>query len=338
MIKYLPTHQLKKKAVTYSLITALTLGGVAGAIPVYQHVQAQENRVFTISPPTIQHEIKPGERVEGKMKIYNESSEPLVFDASIQDFIVDNDQGLPTILQEDVMSNNYSSASWIAIYPRTFTVNPQQRVEVTYYIQVPKGAMPGGRYAAVILKPQSSIDIKGTGTAVQTQIGNLFYITVAGPVNERAKVTKFDANRFVENGPIDITTNIQNNGPLHIRPKGFITVKNMLGRQSYTVPLTETNIFPERAREITTTFGKKFMLGRYEATLNATYGKNNNLPLTATIAFWVFPWKIAVIVILIIVAAILGGMYASKKKKGTKKVNTENSENKTESTPNSKEV
>ena len=48
------------------------------------------------------------------------------------------------------------------------------------------------------------------------------------------------------------------------------------------------------------------MIGPYKAVLMASYGVNNNLPLTATVYFWVFPWRIALVITLAIIAIILG--------------------------------
>lgn len=314
MYKELSLIKLKDKKIF--LLLAVTFGLLLFTLS--RQASAQEIlRTFTVSPPVIETTIKPGGYMEGKMKIFNESTTPLTFDASLQDFIVDNDEGRPTILQEDTLSNKYSASSWIAVYPHTFTVQPKERFEVSYYINVPKNARPGGRYATVVFKPRSSLSVAGTGTAVQTQIGSLFYISVDGPITEKAEVTKFDAKRFVENGPITIFTSIKNLSDLHIRPKGYIKVINMLGKQSYVTPLTEYNIFPEAQRNYENTFGKKFMFGRYKAELIASYGKNNNLPLTATIYFWVFPWKIVLILIVIIITAVLGYLYMKKNKKTT---------------------
>lgn len=313
MSKILNIIKITNKKNFFSLITALTL---LLFIILPQQASAQEIlRTFTVSPPLIELTIKPGGYMEGKMKIFNESTTPLTFDASLQDFIVDNDEGRPVILQEDTLSNKYSASSWIAVYPHTFTVQPKERLEINYYINVPQNARPGGRYATVVFKPRSSLSVAGTGTAVQTQIGSLFYISVDGPVTEKAEVTKFDAKRFVENGPITVLTSIKNLSDLHIRPKGYIKVTNMLGKQSYVTALSEFNIFPEAQRNYENTFGKKLMFGRYKAELIASYGKNNNLPLTATLYFWVFPWKVTLILIVIVITAILGYLYMRKNKK-----------------------
>jgi len=59
----------------------------------------------------------------------------------------------------------------------------------------------------------------------------------------------------------------------------------------------------------------------YTAKFVATYGKANNLPLVATMTFWVFPWKVALIIILLIVVAVLS-LYAHEKKRPNAKSET----------------
>ena len=73
------------------------------------------------------------------------------------------------------------------------------------------------------------------------------------------------------------------------------------------------------------------MLGRYKADLIGSYGQDNNLPLVATLTFWVFPWKLAVIITLVVVAIILGTVYYRRKKKsGPKAPEEPKEENKKE--------
>ena len=88
---------------------------------------AQETlRTFTIVPPTVSQTLDPGGRAEGVMKVINDSSEPLVFTASIHDFIVDNALGTPNLLPPDTLSKKFSAASWIGVTPNSFTVEPHQ--------------------------------------------------------------------------------------------------------------------------------------------------------------------------------------------------------------------
>lgn len=270
------------------------------------HAQAQEVRTFTIVPPTVVQTLDPGSRAEGVMKLINDSSETLTFSVSVNDFVVEDTKGTPNLLPSNALSKKFSAASWIGVTPDTFTIEPHQKQTLNYYLQIPQDAKPGGHYAAAVYKPVALAGLQGTGASVQTQLGTLFYVSVNGPVSESALVSKFFANKFMEYGPVKILLQIKNLGDLHIRPTGYISISDLFGRTIKTEKIFESNIFPTAARDYENAFGQKIMVGRFKASLLASYGKENNLPLIATVYFWVFPWKLILIVILVIVALFLG--------------------------------
>ena len=339
-MKYLPVQQTQiKKSSRQSHVVATALLGATlllGTVAVIPHLaSAQESvRSMTISPPTVSAQLDPGGKTEGVMKLINDTDVPLTFQATVHDFVVNDTVGTPTILPDNTLSNKFSGAAWVGIVPDTFTVQPHQREDMNYYIQVPADARPGGHYAAVVFKPTKAVGVTGTGASVETQIGSLLYIRVNGPITEKATVTKLAIRPFSEYGPLTANTLIKNMGDLDIKPEGYITVSNIFGQKSYVAQLPEHNIFPEASRQYTNSFGKKWMIGRYKAVLTATYGVNNNLPLSMTVYFWVFPWKIAVIIVLILIVLILGGVYLNRKRKGGTKDHTENPEHTDENTEN----
>jgi membrane protein implicated in regulation of membrane protease activity len=55
------------------------------------------------------------------------------------------------------------------------------------------------------------------------------------------------------------------------------------------------------------------MIGRYRAVLMGSYGVNNNLPLVASSYFWVFPWRITLVIVFAIIALILATLYLRKR-------------------------
>lgn len=300
MKKYLPIF------IFVIVILAVSAAGVFAQSP---------SRSITVIPPTREVTINPGDKTEGVFKVVNDGDKPLTFNAVIRDYIVKDNQGTPEILPPNTLSNKYSGASWIAVLPSTFTVPPHTRQELNYYIQVPLDARPGGHYAAVMYEPAEILGVEGTGAGVDTQIGTLFYIGVNGDINEDAQVIKFNTTKsFLENGPVTLETEIKNNGDLHIKPKGTITVKNMIGKTISTQPLEDHNIFPEKSFLFTNEFGGKWMIGRYTVNLAATYGQNNNLPLVAATSFIVFPWKVASVAILVIVIIILAFIFLKRQK------------------------
>jgi len=323
MYKLLSIKYLKKLSILVLLVTCYLL-------PVAS-VSAQETqRAITIVPPNVQKSLNPGERTEGIMKVINDSAEPLTFNVFVRDYIVVDTKGTPNLLPPDTLNEKYSASSWLGVYPSTFTVMPHEKQILNYYLQVPLDARPGGHYAAVVYTPENAGGPSGTGASVQTQIGTLFYVSVNGDITERSIVSKIFADPFSEYGPVKILTQIKNLGDLHVKPEGKVAIYDLLGRNIGNQKLSEFNIFPGGvARDYENTFGQKIMIGRFKATLLASYGKGNNLPLMATVYFWVFPWKIALVVTLLIIAAILGGMYWKKKKTrintDQKQINTDSS-------------
>jgi hypothetical protein len=290
-------------------------------------------RSITIVPPTIEKTLNPGDKTEGILKVINDTDTAITFNAQVQDFVVDDTQGTPNLLPPNTLSQKYSAAAWVGITPDTFTVQPHQRQELNYFIQVPANARPGGHYAAISYTPQKNLNVQGTGASVQTVIGSLLYLTIPGPITQQASVSQFTTNGFQEYGPVRLQTQIQNQGDIHIKPGGYITVQNTLTGKTYTVPLTSQNIFPETKRDYQNIFGTHWMFGRYKATLNATYTANN-LPLTASLYVWIIPWKLILIIILILIAITLGIMYW--KKNTTNQNSSATVDTNHQSTPNEK--
>jgi len=273
-------------------------------------------RAITITPPTLSFTVKPGDKSEGKLGIMNDSNEDILFSVIAYDMIVQDEHGTPEILPPGTINTNkYSASSWIGVDAPELLVKAHSRGDIGYFMQVPADAGAGGHYAAVLYRPKRIETANGSGAAINTQLATLVYFDVAGAIKENATVKSFKAPGFSEYGPVKMDAEITNNGDTHIKPIGTFKVKNMLGKVIATKEISEGNIFPGGISRIyEQAVGKKWMLGRYEATFMATYGRANNLPLVATVAFWVFPWKIALLVLVLIVAAVLGVMYMKKNK------------------------
>jgi hypothetical protein len=284
---------------------------------VIKSANAQEaSRTFTISPPGVEVKLDPGKTAEGVIKLINDGNSPLTFQTSLQDFIVKDAEGTPSVLPPNTLSNKYSASTWVAIYPDVVTIKPHEKVELKYFIQVPLDARPGGHYAAVMYTPTTTLGVSGTGATVNTSVGTLFYVTVNGPVSIKASITSFLTKFLWDMGPVTLTTNILNTSDVHITPKGVVTLTNMLGQKSSEKALATYNIFPGGvSRNYHTQVGKKFMLGFYKAHVEATYGPNNAL-LAANTSFIVFPWKLAAFIILMVIVLIVGYRYWKRRPDG----------------------
>jgi len=310
----LPNLKLKTENLKLKIILVLFFTFYFLHFTFAQPALAQEvSRTVTLVYPALEHKLDPGGHAEGVTKIINDSTIPLTFNLNVQDFVVTDTIGTPNILPPNTLNSKYSAAAWIGVTPTKFTLQPGQKQNLDYFIQVPGDARPGGHYAAIVYAPETKAGATGTGSTVNSQLGSIFYITVNGPIKEQALITKFFANPFQEYGPVNVLTQLKNLGDLHIAPKGTVTVTGLFFNQTQNLPTH--NIFPQASRDFSNAFGQTLMVGRYKAVLLASYGVNNNLPLMATVYFWIFPWRITLVIVLAIVALILAALYLRKRKK-----------------------
>lgn len=260
-------------------------------------------------PPRLEVTVKPDAVSSQVIKVRNESKENKTIEVSIKDFIVQDNKGTPTIIDETEKNNRWSASAWIQVSPSTVKLKPGETKSLTLTVMPPKDALPGGHYAMVVHSPDKDVTFstEGTGSSVQTNVGTLVYVTIPGDITQNAKVTNFSTTSFSEFGPVDLKTSIKNLSDIHINPKGQITVTNMFGLETAKLQLEDLNIFPNLSRSYENTLNKKWLFGRYKAELSAAYGTAGGA-LTAAVFFWVIPWRLLILIgtaIAIIVVIIL---------------------------------
>src|SRR5438046_10551227 len=83
---------------------------------------------------------------------------------------------------------------------------------------------------------------------------------------------------------------LRNDGTVHLKPSGSITVRNIFGEEVARVALPEWNVLPGAVRKFEATAGDGYWLGRYTAEIDATYGQDRHI-IQGSVKFWVVPWK-----------------------------------------------
>jgi len=272
-------------------------------------VKAQSVEGLSAIPPRLEATVNPDGVNSQIIKVRNESSQEKSINVSTSDFIVNDNVGTPTIVNASEKDNRWAASNWIQISPSSFKLKGGETKSLTLTITPPANALPGGHYAMVIHSPGDQISITdSTGASIQTKVGTLVYITIPGNITQNAIIKNFSAPKFEEFGPIDFTTTIQNLSDIHIKPAGNITITNMIGMKSFVQFNKDgVNIFPGKTRDFENQLNKKWLFGRYKAELNAAYGTAGGVA-TATIFFWVIPWRFLILVgtaIAVIIAVIL---------------------------------
>jgi hypothetical protein len=95
----------------------------------------------------------------------------------------------------------------------------------------------------------------------------------------------------------------KNEGNVHFKPTGTITISDFMGNKVATIPVDSKNVLPGAVRKMEATWDTGWLFGQYSATLSLVYGKDRQV-ITASTAFWGFPYKLVGISLLVI--GILG--------------------------------
>jgi hypothetical protein len=257
----------------------------------------------TAIPPKVELKGDPGQTLNATLKVRNDSMSTETYSVTVEDFVVIDKQGTPVPVATKV-SNRWSLATWISA-PKEIPVDAGGTQIINVTIKIPMTALSGGHYAMLTYTPNAAAragDLKQTGNVITSRVGTLFYVTVSGPVNEKATLTRFSVPKFLENGPVEFSGTIESLSDIHVNPKGTLTIKNPLNSKIAEVKVDAGNIFPETSRDFTATWNQKWGWGRYSAVLNLTYGVAG--VLNSTISFWLFPIRL-VIYILVALIAIL---------------------------------
>lgn len=271
-------------------------------------VKAQSVEGLSAMPPRLEVTVNPDGAITKTIKVRNESNTDKTISISIEDFIVNDNIGTPTIVTASQEDNRWAASSWIQVSPSSVKLKAGETKTLNLTVMPPKNALPGGHYAMVVQSPEGQTTLNATGSTVQPRVGTLVYITIPGDITQNAVIKNFSADKFFEFGPIDFATTIQNLSDIHIKPAGNITITNMVGMKSFVQFNKDgNNIFPGKTRDFENQLNKKWLFGRYKAELKAAYGNAGGVA-TATVFFWVIPWRFLILVataVAVIIAVIL---------------------------------
>lgn len=281
----------------------------------------------TISPPVIEFDARPGDTIVDVIKLFNETDEEITLTGEVRTFKALNETGAPSFLSPEESTD---LATWLKLDEATVTLPTNGRKDVLFSIDVPADAEPGGHFAGILWTPTGTTTLEGSGVGITMKTGTLVLVRVAGEVSETGRLASFTADRQSYNYlPVNFAVRFENLGNVHLKPVGVIEIKNLVGRKVASLPVNGdlANVLPESIRKFDALWQKtevprgasewqkereNFAWGKYTATLILNYSEEEQAT-TATLVFWVFPWRVtifysvlALIIILLVVWGIKG--------------------------------
>lgn len=299
---------------SFSCLRATKLVGVAtfiggilllGAVFVSTPLYAEQGLSITIAPPLFQINLQPGETWSSGITVINNNMYDLTLYAEPTSFEPSGESGRPVFLStpsgdtEEAENTAHTLASWITVPEQGITIEREKTYVLPLTIRVPKDAAPGGHYAAVLIgnrAPQGS-SVEGGSVNVTSSVASLIFLSVAGDVIEKGRIRDFVTEKSVYETPeANLSLRFENQGNVHLLPKGNIVIYNMFGKVRGTIPVNHQkdygNVLPESTRKFSFTWKSDagiWDIGRYRAEATIGYGKDQQQSALATTYFYVLP-------------------------------------------------
>lgn len=307
--------------------------------------QTANNYDVTISPVFFDLTSDPGTTLNEKIKIRNNTTSPIPIKLSVNKLSGDLNGNLT--LSKD---KNDLTLSWITFENDTVVLKPLEWTEIPLTIEVPKDAAYG-YYWTIALTQDNASPLAKSGVSLTGAAAVPVLLDVKKPgAKMQGKVVKFvsDSN-FYEYPPVKFSLSFENTGNVHVRPHGNIFIKDVLGRQVglLDVNIGQGTVLPNSVRTFDTTWNDGFITvepklvggqpkldknGKPETQLNIRWDKildlrignytasalivistnTRDIPFEAQTSFFVFPWKLVIVIVLFVIFAGIG-FYSSLK-------------------------
>lgn len=264
------------------------------------------SQATSLSPSVLEISGSRGGIVDSTFMIFNPGASEQMYFLDLLGFQPTDETGTPSFLPKETQSDGL--VSWIDFPFSEITVPAQSKIEVPFQVVIPDDVSSGGYYAAITASTAPTDIVATNGAIVEAKTAILVLFTVEGETVEKLELLDF---RILEKGgslPLgSYQFRVQNQGNVHLTPRGEIRVSNLFGR---TIASMDTNsaegrVLPASTRLFTESFEEEWdltwlqaagyqlrylMFGPLTAELTLSYGTDEIL--SAQTSFWLIPWEL----------------------------------------------
>ncbi|MEX1123686.1 MAG: hypothetical protein WEC81_00740 [Patescibacteria group bacterium] len=274
-----------------------------------------------VTPVIDEFDINPGGVVERQITIDNLTRNATTYYPVVMNFEADKETGEPVFIGENERFTKYALSNWVTFSESSFILAPGERKKISYVVNAPGDATPGGHYGAILFSTEKpEFDENGVFVGVVGLIGTLALATVPGDIIENLLVNSFKSPTIVFAPPASFETTIGNYGNVHVRPEGGITIRNWFGKQSTYLIVNESKgaVLPESQRLFKNNWDFSWLaIGRYTANLSLSYGDGKSVAELRT--FYIIPYWF-----IVLVGALIAMFIANKLRRGRHQKTKEN--------------
>lgn len=267
---------------------------------------AQTIRGLEVSPFLIELDVAKGGTTASEINLVNRSAEPITITVTPRDFLPGEDGQPEFVPDTEINDKTFSLSSWVTLQrPDRFTINPGEQVSVPFTVSPPVDAEQGTHYGGLLFS-YAGRPSEGSTTEVQQSVGTILLVYY-GQSRENGEVDlQVNQKVYWQADKVNFTNLFHNVGNVHVKPKGEVYIKNMLGHVVGTtfVNRDASNVLPRTDRAyLSTWYPSSLSFGRYTAESVITYG-GSRLEARDKVVIWILPWYTDLIILLVLAIII----------------------------------
>lgn len=297
---------------------------------------------LTLTPTFLSLHTDPGKDVGSKFTVKNNSNVTENLQLSLVKFQGSATANRGVSLKD--VDKNDPFVKWIKFSEDSFSLAPNQQKTISVTVSPPAEAALGYYYGILVSrKTETEPGTSGAVVSGSPAIPLLLEVRSPNAKKEMQLVSFTTDSFFYEYLPSNFQVKIKNTGNVFGVASGSIFIDSLAKKQIATVNVNEGkgNILPsaqrtfdaawvdgfavrvqkqENGHSVTDSKGKpvyetrfdfskadKFRIGRYTAHLLMVYDNGErDIPLEATVSFWVIPWKIVGAGIIVLILVLVG--------------------------------
>lgn len=306
-----------KNPITRGLITALflllTVASPALAINT-QKISAYPTHSSDTDPRTKSwfiYSLPAGETKSDSVTIVNNSSSPLTLKVYPADSITASD-GSFALANENAQKKDVGS--WITMATSQVTLGPGEQKQIPFTITIPANIAKGDHAGGIIFQETAAQKVNNIN--IVTRVGVRIYETVPG--DEQLSMMLRNVQYSVTDNLLTFSFTAENNGTVHIAPRGMLEVKDMFGRTVDRIRLDSMLGVVVPGKPQTFTVPTKILapvLGWDSVNIALYYS-----PTKAAVAGMMImpnPWGVflLVFIVLLTIAVVIGKKFLVRKKR-----------------------
>jgi len=292
--------------IVFALACLLDIPNASARIEKIEEMAVESD--FLVAPTQIGFEAYPGDTVKQEIQVDNRLGKNQEFLVTVEDFQVSADDPVLISGLQNGIRTEYGAKDWIKNGLSRFIIAQGERQFFDIEIAVPADAQAGEYYARIFvaaLPENSTSELDNRIPAnikIMDRVGVNVVINVRGFAKKEGALSSFevdrpwyqslDINSWRVNYPVSFLVDFKNSGVERLRPYGKIEITNIFGWKVGSVPVEPFNVPRDSARGMAYDWERNWFLGGYyTATLGLRWSDDKKGSDSATVSFWVAPWK-----------------------------------------------